>query len=248
MPRNLATPRKNEYIAGGIYLLVYLFGMEYLLDFLFEAIRMDTNSLGNVFLINLMFFCVNFIAVVLIFQNFLFRSFAPLKERRFGWAMLAVGLGYGIYYGFSYLILMIYNALDCIPTNLNEESVDLMVQSYPLMMIICSVILAPITEECLFRGLIFAPLCRWKPWVAYIVSSVSFAFLHVMGSIGTLSAKEIILCMIEYIPAGFGLGFAYQKSKSIWPAIILHAIVNLMSVIVVLMDPFMQLVEKYMFG
>ena len=88
---------------------------------------------------------------------------------------------------------------------------------------------APIVEEALFRGLFFAPLYRKVPILAYVVSTVLFSAIHVVGAIGTLDALSILLCFIQYLPAGIALGFVYQRTGNIIGPMLLHFMINFLA-------------------
>lgn len=234
-PRDLVTPRRREYIGGGIYWFFYLFGLSILLTLLMLLLDMNIYSDEATYLLNIAYFATNFIAVVLIFRRFLYRSFAPI--RHFGRFLLLVLFSYGVYYALSTQVSVLFGIFNLMPENQNQESIDSFFLQQPLVMTLCTVILVPVTEECLCRGMIFAPLCRRIPWLAYAVSSLVFSLLHVMGSIGTASPATILLNIVLYLPAGIALGYAYQRTRSIWGSIVLHSMINLISVVVTYLYP-----------
>ena len=82
------------------------------------------------------------------------------------------------------------------------------------------VISAPICEEILFRGLVFQELCRKNVYLAYLVSSLSFAWAH---------SAENLYTMLLYGGMGLILAFVYQHSKRLEVAIALHLLNNLIS-------------------
>lgn len=226
-PRDLVVPCKRKGILGGLYWLLYLLGPTAVLLLLLQFTGIDTEDPEVLLFLNLCYFAVNFAAIMAIFWNFLCRSFAPIKK--FGWFMLAIAISYGIYYTLSLPISMAYEIFRLSPENLNQDAVSAMMLQEPLLMGLCTVIFAPVTEECLCRGLIFGPLCRKCPWLAYAVSSIVFALLHVLGAIGVSAPLDLILSFLMYLPAGLALGFAYQRTRSIWASILLHAFINLLS-------------------
>ncbi len=228
-PRDLVTPRKREYIGGGIYWLFYSFGLSFLLVGLMLLLGMNLYSDAGNYLLNIAYFVTNFIAVVLIFRQFLYRSFAPI--RHFGRFLLMVLLSFGVYYALSSQISLLFGIFDLMPENQNQESIDALFLQQPLVMALCTVVLVPVTEECLCRGMIFGPLCRRTPWLAYALSSLVFSLLHVMGSFGTAPLSDILLNIVIYLPAGIALGYAYQRTRSIWGSIALHSVLNLISVL-----------------
>lgn len=80
-----------------------------------------------------------------------------------------------------------------------------------------TVILAPITEEILFRGLLFPALCLWIPpgW-ALVGSSALFALMHSYYGVG-------ILLIFAY---GMVFGWARWVSGGLRASILLHSGVN----------------------
>jgi len=84
---------------------------------------------------------------------------------------------------------------------------------------------APIIEETLFRGLLFGSLRTYcGTWTAIVLSAAIFSALHFE--------------LVGFIPRfvlGLALGYLYVKNNSILPAIGLHALNNLLAVIMVSM-------------
>jgi membrane protease YdiL (CAAX protease family) len=85
------------------------------------------------------------------------------------------------------------------------------------LLVFTAVVIAPVQEEMLFRG-IFQTLLRSylrSPWAAIAISSVMFAFVHFDQS---------------HWPALFvlamGMGYSYEKSGSLWQPIFIHALFN----------------------
>jgi membrane protease YdiL (CAAX protease family) len=92
------------------------------------------------------------------------------------------------------------------------------------------VILAPITEELLFRGLIFRSLFDRSKVLAYLVSMCLFSFIHLTNYIGYLDIQWLGLAFLEYLPAAYCLAFAYHNSGSILSPMLVHALVNMLSI------------------
>ena len=83
-------------------------------------------------------------------------------------------------------------------------------------------IIAPIAEEFLFRGVVFNTLKkRFSPVWTIVIQGVLFGVFHlnlVQGSYATL--------------LGMVFGYVTYKTKSLWPAIIMHIVNNSMSFII----------------
>jgi len=91
----------------------------------------------------------------------------------------------------------------------------------PGLFIIAAVIIAPVVEEIFFRGFLFAGLKKRFSWpTAMFISSGLFALLHLR-----------LLAVPPIFILGLVFAYLYQRSGSIWPAIIIHALVNSLAVI-----------------
>ena len=102
-----------------------------------------------------------------------------------------------------------------------------MVQENSTLMTIGIVLLVPIAEEFLYRGLFFSQFYNRKPIAAYLISTVVFAAIHVVGYLGSYPAMRLALCFLQYLPAGIAMGWAYARADSIWASILMHTTINL---------------------
>jgi membrane protease YdiL (CAAX protease family) len=81
-----------------------------------------------------------------------------------------------------------------------------------------SVLLAPLFEEVVFRGILFATLRRlWRTGPAVGVSGAIFGVAHGYGVLGFL---DVAL-------AGMLWAWAFERTGSVWPGIVAHAVTNL---------------------
>lgn len=86
-----------------------------------------------------------------------------------------------------------------------------------LLFMIPAVILAPISEELVFRGIVLPRLSLWmNPTKALIISSLFFSILHIYYGIH-------ILIVLFY---GIILGWARLRTGNLKASIILHALIN----------------------
>lgn len=87
-----------------------------------------------------------------------------------------------------------------------------------------AVVLAPVVEEGLFRGLLFTRLRRhYAALTTLVVVTLAFGLLH---------AENGLLHVVSVLPAGAFLGLAREFSGGIGLPILLHACMNLAVVIV----------------
>ena len=80
-----------------------------------------------------------------------------------------------------------------------------------------SFLVAPINEEILFRGFMV-------PRIGILASAVLFSVPHLLSY---SSVSELIAAFIF----GIAAGYAFKKTGSLYPSIIAHALVNLISIL-----------------
>lgn len=138
-----------------------------------------------------------------------------------GWPKIRHALqalaGFGIYFFLSICILVLITIV--FGLNLDEEQNLGYEQLRGIELIgafIALVLLTPLAEEMVFRGFMFHGLRRRLPfWAAALIVSILFGIVHMQLNVGLdVFALSMVLCYLT------------EKSKSLWPAIMLHAIKN----------------------
>ena len=102
-----------------------------------------------------------------------------------------------------------------------EESSAALYAAGILLVVIRTVILAPIVEELIFRGLIFNRIKGYLGfWAAAVISAAIFGIYHLNLAQGIYAfIFGILFCLI------------YRRFESLWSCIFMHAAANLLSVI-----------------
>lgn len=100
-----------------------------------------------------------------------------------------------------------------------------------------SVVLAPVTEEITFRGVLIKALGNRSKRSLIIISALVFSLFHVLGlaSGNFLQAAAIVLPQLFIV--GVALAWITLKSGRLGPAIFLHSGFNLLASIVLLLPP-----------
>lgn len=100
----------------------------------------------------------------------------------------------------------------------SELGVDRSTVAFVAVCVVVTV-LAPITEEVLFRGYVFGALRNWRgPWLAALLTGLLFGAIHVGSTdavfLVPLAALGAILCLLRW------------RTGSLLPCIVAHAINN----------------------
>lgn len=95
-----------------------------------------------------------------------------------------------------------------------------------ILFVLLAVVLAPVFEEFLFRGVMYTGMLRsWGKWPAGIVVTLSFGLLHAADVGGYWPALFMITAV------GLGLLLVRIKTNSLIPAIAMHSAYNLFQVL-----------------
>ena len=211
----------RETALGCIYLLFSLFCLS-------DLTVITGNLLGtslSLAVVNILYFVINFICVTAIFHRFLWRSLKAAGEKP--WLCLrSAALGFGFYYLASLLISFIILKIKPDFSNINDAFITDMAQEHTRLISFCTVFLAPVVEETLYRGLIFQQLQKKSRLAAYCVSVSVFAGIHIMNYIGRFDWLTLLLCFVQYLPAGIAFAWAYEKSDTIFTPILMHISIN----------------------
>lgn len=222
MKKQPVTMGRVEALLGIIYLMVQIFFLPVIL------------VLGNSLLprpfddaqLNFICFALNFICVTVIFHRYLLRSL-QIAFADPGSFFKICGLGFAFYWICSIVVNMLVLYVDPEFSNVNDDSILQISKSNFMLMTVGTVLLVPVVEETLFRGVIFGQLMRKNQVLAYILSIAIFSAIHVVGYIGLYPPVRLLLCLIQYFPAAFFLAWAFEKSNTIWSPILIHTVVNL---------------------
>ena len=137
----------------------------------------------------------------------------------------AAALGYLFYFALFLAVISIVSALGLIDTN-QAQNIGFEKAAGPdlILAFLSLVVLPPLAEELLFRGYLFHLL---KKRISVVISSgivsILFAIAHLeFGSGNSLNwAASLDTLLLSGV-----LCYVTYKTKSLWPAIVIHAIKN----------------------
>ena len=89
-------------------------------------------------------------------------------------------------------------------------------------------VLTPIVEEALFRGLMFGSLRKYSRSLGYVVSILVYAFYAAQQYAFTPGNVDLryLLLMVRYLPMAAALTWSYDNGGSVWTPIFLRMALN----------------------
>ena len=216
---------RSEKIWGWLYMVFSLLALPTLLNWGNGqlAAPVDESTL------NFVFYLTNFLFICGIFRNFLRASLVAAWRDLWNFIQ-AVVLGYVAYWAASKAMDLIMTYLLPGFSNVNDAAISAMAQTNYTLILIGVVFLVPLAEEMLYRGLIFRNLWQDSKVAAYLLSMAAFAAIHVLGYIGSEDIATLLVCFLQYLPAGLCLAWTYTKADNIFAPIVVHALVNAIAI------------------
>ena len=221
------TLTKQEKRMGGVYLLLQMLVVPVVVSVL--CVLLGITSLSAV---NLIYFFLN-AALALVFFRALLRQSIQNCAGRWGHTIWTAVKGFGLYWLLSTAASVLIFALQPDYSNINDATVNTMIDEFPVLMPLAVVFAAPLAEECLFRGWIFTGLARRSIPLAYAVTCGFFAAAHVVGYIGSFDALTLLLCFAQYVGPGIALCWTCRKADSLAAPLLMHMTINAIACIIV---------------
>ena len=200
--------------------------LPWLLSLLFAPLGITVSSQIQ----NFIRFSINAFVAIWLFRDFWKETLSAFPKDLP--KILLVGVcGFFLYQLLFLAVRTLIAAIDPSFINANDQNITQMSQDSYLLMALGTVILVPIAEEVLHRGVMFGILFRRHPVAAYIVSTVVFSLVHFHNYIGQLPPQTALLCFLQYLPAGAILAAAYHTSGSIITPVLIHSAVNAIAIL-----------------
>lgn len=118
----------------------------------------------------------------------------------------------------------------------NQAGVEEMLSSMPLMMMIVTVIYAPVLEEIVFRGGLYLGLKeKTGEKSATLISALVFGAIHVLPHLNMSNLPLELLFLIPYTCLGYFMVKSVRDTKSLMGGILFHFINNLLATLTVLL-------------
>ena len=220
------SPNRKETVYGWRYLAFQILFLGALLSYALEFLGISLNDAQ----LNGLFFAINFAVVLLLFRRFLWAELQYALDH-IPRVLLTALLGFlaleAITLGMGWVISQRIPGY----ANMNDQGIASLAREDFLLMALGTVVLVPLTEEVLFRGVVFGSLMKGKPWIAYAASVCLFSLVHFHGYIGIMDPLTMLVSFLQYVPAGIGLAFCYHHSGSLFAPVLIHAAFNAMGIL-----------------
>jgi len=148
---------------------------------------------------------------------------AALRPATWGWAVLVAVLVFIL----SNLIGFLAERAGIKPVPTNLSMVDQGLREWPVFLIAFAVVLAPASEELLFRRVLFGRLLSaGRPWLGLVLSSIAFALLHEIPGLSGNGPLAIVQLWLVYGGMGAAFAWLYWRTGTLWASILGHGLHN----------------------
>jgi membrane protease YdiL (CAAX protease family)/uncharacterized RDD family membrane protein YckC len=215
-----------------ITLFPVMFGANWLAEASAQGLRISAGSGGAVALTyadEIAVYGASLLLIVVLVRGRRHTPLTALGLRLPAWPWLAAGLplGFAAYFlqevggGISRIILPAANTTNqCV--GIRGEFGGSVV-----LTLLAVAVIAPVSEEIIFRGFTFRWLQGRLPlWGAVLVSAAIFSAAHAGWAEPSLFLPVFL--------GGVLLAYVYAKSRSVWPGVIIHMTINIVAVILIL--------------
>ena len=229
--RELSQPMTSgERLLGWLYLPVHVFVLPILLPFLILLLQEKGIEVSSVQL-NIGYYIIGFVFLGIALMSFLRESFSQFCDT-FLSSVGRILIGIVLYYAASYVVNFVLGFFVTDLVNPNTGSVIDDVKDNAKPMLAVAVLLAPIVEEVLFRGIVFGSIVKKSRILAYIISTAAFSVYHLWQyALVGYEVKLLLLYLVQYLPGSILLAKCYEDSGSIWSSIFMHMTINYLALL-----------------
>lgn len=215
---------RGAKIAGWIYLPIHVVLLPV---FLGSILLLVSGKMPSEVACNIWYYAIGLVFTLFAMWKFLRRSYENMLDRlTYSLAMILVA--YAVDAVLSLVLQLGMSLFGELPLPNNDAVLNLAGQDYRRMIAV-AVIMAPIVEECLFRGVIFGSIRQKSRFWAYLVSVLLFSLYHVWQYALVYAEPRYLLSALQYVPVSVALAYCYDRTQSIWPPVFFHMFINALS-------------------
>lgn len=215
----------SESVLGWFYLFLSIFVMSSIMNFLNSKLP---TPLSNAWL-SFATVCFSFVIMVLILHTFLSTAATNVAKDSIT-TLCAMALGFCVYYTCTTLLSRYMSSYFTSFFNTKDPYIAAMLKLDFVPKAIGIIFLLPCVEEMLYRGVVFNSLHGHNRVLAYVLSTLIYSSVHLMGYATTQEPITLFWSFVHYLPAGFTLAWVYVRADNIFAPILLHMVINAMGV------------------
>lgn len=219
---------RGARIAGWVYFPIHVAVLPLTIGVLLMAVL---GKLPSDVTCNVLYYLIGLVFTLAVMWRFLHRSYDTMA----GSILRCIGMmlaAYGIDVLLSLVLQLGTGLIGELPSP-NNDAVTRLAAADHKRMIAVAVLMAPLVEECLFRGVLFGAIRPRSRFWAYVVSIAVFALYHVWQYAFMYQDARLLLSALRYVPVSAALAFCYEQTRSIWPPVFFHMFINAMSLTLV---------------
>lgn len=205
---------RGARIAGWVYFPIHVAVLPLTIGVLLMAVL---GKLPSDVTCNVWYYLIGLVFTLAVMWRFLHRSFDTMA----GSILRCIGMmlaAYGIDVLLSLVLQLGTGLIGELPVPNNDAVTGLAKVDYKRMTAV-AVLMAPLVEECLFRGVVFGTIRPHSRFWAYAVSIALFSLYHVWQYVVMYGDPKLLLSALAYVPVSAALTFCYEQTRSIWPPV-----------------------------
>lgn len=212
-----ANEKRKGIVLLIIYIVTIIFGTSILKMFNNDILLQNQNFV---------WYSLLTIIIVIFYSSIIFKSVKSIKKDLIKNMISLLGILLVTFI----LIVIVSIGISCLGIiNANQVEVNRALEEERKLILISACFLAPITEEIIYRYLIFRAIREHNILIAHIGAALLFGFCHVWYYIIVCGNISSIIAMFPTFVIGLGCSIIYEKTKNITYPILLHMILNIIS-------------------
>lgn len=215
---------------------VLFFNLSLVIAYIFKLVGINYSDFNYIdyACLNTFIELIMFVVVLLFYKKYLKKDLVLFKlnkkdyiKKIISYFLIFLVVKYGIALFSSLLLVMLGSDL---VTSENQEAVVNLAKKLPFMMMISTSLLAPFVEEGIFR-LGIKKVINNK-YLFILVSCLIFGFMHIFPT--ELPLYVALIESLNYVTMGLLLAYIYYETDNIYVVVIIHALNNLLSMLMIL--------------
>ena len=215
---------------------VLFFNLSLVIAYIFKLVGINYSDFNYIdyACLNTFIELIMFVVVLLFYKKYLKKDLVLFKLNKkdyinkiISYFLIFLVVKYGVALFSSLLLVMLGSDL---VTSENQEAVVTLAKKLPFMMMISTSLLAPFVEEGIFR-LGIRKVINNK-YLFILVSGLIFGFMHIFPT--ELPIYVALIESLNYVTMGLLLAYIYNETDNIYVVVIIHALNNLLSMLMIL--------------